>query len=76
MPDGNPAGVRCVHLTEDYRCELFGKPERPAVCRELQPSQEMCGESRKEAIRYLVRLECKTMPRHDKLRYQQILANT
>lgn len=62
MPDGKPAGVRCIHLTTDYRCELFGKPERPAVCRELQPSQEMCGQSRQEAMQYLTWLERATTP--------------
>src|SRR5687767_14313051 len=24
MPQGKPAGVRCVQLTEDNRCRLFG----------------------------------------------------
>ena len=62
MPNGKPAGVRCIHLTKHYRCELFGKPERPTVCRELRPSQEMCGHSRKEAMMYLVYLERETAP--------------
>lgn len=57
MPDGKPAGVRCVHLTEDHRCQLFGKPERPAVCSALQPSEEMCGSSTRAAFKGLVRLE-------------------
>ncbi|MFC0402948.1 YkgJ family cysteine cluster protein [Paraburkholderia rhizosphaerae] len=30
MPDGKPAGVRCVQLGDDLRCAIFGKPERPA----------------------------------------------
>lgn len=66
MPNGKPAGIRCVHLTEDYRCELFGKPERPTVCAELQPSQEMCGHSRREAMLYLTRLERATAPSQQK----------
>lgn len=43
MPGGKPAGVRCAHLTEDNKCALFGKPERPAVCRTFQPDPEWCG---------------------------------
>jgi len=62
MPDGKPAGVRCVQLTEDNRCAIFGRPERPAFCGTLQPSAEMCGESREEAIVWLARLEHETKP--------------
>lgn len=57
MPDGKPAGVRCVHLTADYRCAIFGHPERPAVCGSLRASVEMCGTSAREAFAYLSRLE-------------------
>ncbi len=62
MPDGKPAGVRCTQLTEDNRCMLFGKPERPDVCKGLQPSDEMCGKSDTEAMRYLEHLERVTKP--------------
>jgi len=62
MPDGKPAGVPCVQLSEDYRCLLFGKPERPAVCRRLQPNAEMCGESAEEAMAYLIHMEEMTVP--------------
>ncbi|RJG05138.1 YkgJ family cysteine cluster protein [Noviherbaspirillum cavernae] len=57
MPSGKPAGVRCVQLDETNRCRIFGKPERPAVCGSLQPSQEMCGDSREHALHYLLRLD-------------------
>jgi uncharacterized protein len=57
MPRGKPAGIRCIQLTDDNRCKLFGKPERPSVCRSLQPSQEMCGHSAREAFIYLSSLE-------------------
>lgn len=63
MPDGKPAGVRCVQLTADYRCALFGRPERPAVCASLRPSGEMCGANRDEAMRMLGVLETMTAPR-------------
>jgi Fe-S-cluster containining protein len=32
MPDGKPAGVRCIHLLDDFRCALYNKPDRPKVC--------------------------------------------
>jgi Fe-S-cluster containining protein len=62
MPDGKPAGVRCVQLTDDGRCRIFGRPERPAVCGSLQPSPEMCGCSAAEALAWLTRLEAATKP--------------
>ena len=62
MPHGKPAGVRCIQLTGDNRCRLFGQPERPAVCVQLRPSAEMCGETAEEAMVYLARLELVTRP--------------
>ena len=50
MAAGKPAGVRCVQLTTDDRCLLFGRPERPAVCSRLRPSLEMCGGDAAEAL--------------------------
>ncbi|WP_235548551.1 YkgJ family cysteine cluster protein [Noviherbaspirillum sp. Root189] len=60
MPEGKPAGVRCVQLDARNQCMIFGKPERPAVCESLQPSTEMCGESREYAMQYLARLDALT----------------
>lgn len=60
MPNGKPAGVRCIALTEDNKCRLFGKPDRPRVCLSLKPSTEMCGSSRSEALKYLDVLEEQT----------------
>ncbi len=62
MPGGKPAGVRCVQLTSDNRCRLFGKPERPEVCKRLRPSEEMCGHSAQDALIYLTLLEQMTSP--------------
>lgn len=62
MPGGKPAGVRCVQLTDDNRCAIFGLPERPAVCNSLRASAEMCGETRDEALEYLRALEAATAP--------------
>jgi len=57
MPDGKHAGDRCIQLTSDNKCMLFGKEERPAVCISLKPSDEMCGKTAKEAYLYLEELE-------------------
>jgi len=62
MPNGKPAGVRCVQLMDDFRCAIFGKPERPAVCRALRPSPSMCGADRNEAMATLAALERATRP--------------
>jgi len=62
MPNGKPAGVRCVQLTDDYRCAIFGKAERPEVCGRLRPSPSMCGAHRDEAIAILAALERATHP--------------
>jgi uncharacterized protein len=62
MPGGKPAGVRCVQLTADNLCALFGDPRRPAVCASLRASVEMCGETREFALTYLAHLERATAP--------------
>lgn len=63
MPGGKPAGVRCVQLADDDRCLLFGKPERPRVCVDLRPTEEMCGRTRDDAYAFLRSLERATNPR-------------
>jgi len=62
MPKGKPAGVRCIHLTDEQRCAIFGRSERPSCCLGLQPSPEMCGDNRKEALDRLTYLEEVTRP--------------
>jgi len=62
MAEGKPAGGRCVQLSDDNRCCLFGKPERPAVCVSLRPSAGMCGNSDAEALDRLTFLEQATRP--------------
>lgn len=58
-----PAGVRCLHLTHDNACAIFGHPERPAVCSSLRPAPDMCGDSREQALRWLGHIEEMTAPR-------------
>ena len=62
MPQGKPAGVRCIQLDAQDRCMLFGDPRRPAVCGSLQPTIEMCGADRAQAMRFLDELEVLTHP--------------
>jgi len=62
MPHGKPAGIPCVQLLPDYRCALFGQPERPAFCVGLRPSEGMCRSTREEAMTYLTGLELATKP--------------
>lgn len=63
MPQGKPAGVRCIQLTADNRCRLFGRAERPSVCVQLRPEMEMCGHTAADALLWLSDLEEKTRPR-------------
>jgi hypothetical protein len=41
---------------------IFGRPERPSCCSGLQPSQEMCGDNRDQAMFWLADLEVNTRP--------------
>lgn len=62
MPNGKPAGIPCIHLDENMSCNIFNSPDRPEVCSSLQPSEEMCGSCRSEALNYLTELENITAP--------------
>jgi len=57
MPDGKPAGVRCIHLLSDYRCALYREALRPRVCIDFKAEAEFCGSDREEAIRILSAME-------------------
>lgn len=57
MPNGKPAGVRCIHLSADGLCALFGKSERPAVCLGFRAEKEVCGNNREEAVSIISGLE-------------------
>ncbi|MDO8298831.1 YkgJ family cysteine cluster protein [Lacisediminimonas sp.] len=62
MPDGKPAGMRCIQLDDRDRCRIFGQPQRPAVCGNLRPEPQMCGANRQQAIIFLQNLEFATRP--------------
>jgi Fe-S-cluster containining protein len=60
MPNGKPAGVRCVQLSADNHCKLFDDPRRPKVCEQFKALKELCGSSQTEALRLLAELELST----------------
>ena len=62
MPQGKPAGVACVQLDPARGCRVFGDASRPAVCSQLQPARDMCGDSRSAALTWLTMLENATRP--------------
>ena len=57
MPNGKPADVRCIQLNQDNLCQLFGQPERPAVCHQFKPCPIVCGSTNQEALYNLTELE-------------------
>jgi len=60
MPQGKPAGVRCAHLSVDFRCRIYHDPRRPVVCDQFTAAVDMCGASQAEALRLLAELEMQT----------------
>lgn len=60
MPEGKPAGVRCVQLDDDNLCRLFGDPHRPAVCHRFDYDPELCGNDRNSALARITALEAAT----------------
>ena len=60
MPDGKPAGVRCVQLDEANLCRLFERPGRPAICQRFSATVATCGETFAHALRELTLLEVMT----------------
>lgn len=60
MPNGKPAGVRCVQLDEHNLCRLFGLPERPAVCLQFTATADVCGQTNEEAFSIITSLEQQT----------------
>ena len=65
MPQGKPAGVRCIHLTQDCLCAIYDRPDRPAVCARLRADEEMCGRTREQALAWLSEAETATRPDPD-----------
>lgn len=56
MPNGKPEGVRCVQLSDDNMCKIFGQPERPKVCGQFSAEIDLCGHSAQDAMDNLIEL--------------------
>jgi uncharacterized protein len=63
MPDGKAAGIRCVQLSPDNQCLIFGQAVRPKVCNSFPPNTETCGSDNLEAMQILDALEKMTRVR-------------
>jgi hypothetical protein len=61
MPDGKPAGVRCIQLDESNLCRIFGQPERPLVCAGFKAEAAICGDNDQAAMANLIALEDVTL---------------
>ena len=57
MPQGKKAGERCLNLSDDNLCKLFGLPERPEFCGVFQAEVSVCGTTQAEAIKLIGWLE-------------------
>jgi Fe-S-cluster containining protein len=57
MPDGKPAGVRCIHLSDDLLCEIYNQLDRPKVCADFKFDPLICGNSADEAREIISELE-------------------
>ncbi|WP_456267206.1 YkgJ family cysteine cluster protein [Kushneria sp. AK178] len=62
MPNGKPAGTRCIQLDDDNLCRLFGDPRRPQVCHDFTFDREFCGHTRDEALHTIALLEKGSTP--------------
>ncbi len=62
MPDGKPAGVRCLWLTDKNFCGLFGRPKRPEICSFFSASPDTCGGNSKDAFALISAMELATAP--------------
>ena len=56
MPEGKPAGVRCIHLLGDLSCSIYNNKDKPKVCSDFKAEPEFCGSDREEAMRILLSL--------------------
>lgn len=57
MPFGKPAGVACIHLDRQMRCDLFGDDRRPSVCAQFMPEPDFCADSADAAMIIMLEME-------------------
>ena len=53
MPNGKPAGVRCIHLLDNYKCDIYNGHDYPRVCSGFNAELEFCGSTQEEAMKIL-----------------------
>jgi Fe-S-cluster containining protein len=56
MPAGKPAGVRCIHLLDDFKCSIYFNDDKPLVCTGFKAEKGFCGSTREDALRILFSL--------------------
>ncbi len=49
MPNGKKAGERCINLSDDNLCKIFGRKDRPEVCENFKASKDSCGATNQQA---------------------------
>jgi len=59
MKNGKVSGEKCIHLTNDFLCDIFGMPSRPLVCINFNFDPEICGKNQQEAMQIMKGLEPK-----------------
>jgi hypothetical protein len=57
MPNGKPANIKCINLSEENLCLLFDNPQRPKVCWNFTYDPLICGKSKEEAMIIMQSLE-------------------
>ncbi|MBL4797970.1 MAG: YkgJ family cysteine cluster protein [Oleispira sp.] len=60
MPEGKAAGERCIQLSPENLCQLFGLLERPKVCADFGAESWVCGDTDEQALIILTELESNT----------------
>jgi hypothetical protein len=61
MPEGKPAGGRCVNLDpERFLCRIWETENYPDVCRRFQAEPAVCGDNREQALQFITELELST----------------
>ena len=62
MPEGKPAGARCLHLDDANYCTIFTDSRRPAFCDSFKAEPAICGDTREQAMSILQHLELISLP--------------
>ncbi|NVK11774.1 MAG: YkgJ family cysteine cluster protein [Gammaproteobacteria bacterium] len=50
MPNGKPAMIRCIHLSDENQCRIFESPDRPDFCARFKAEPSICGDTMDDAI--------------------------